>query len=851
MPKRTLAPFWAALFLAFAVPGYVPAFAEDESAGSQPASFTEATTGLELSEGFIDIYSSPEKGKVLARLPAPSAEFEQPGVLLRFIHAQRLTAGLGSNPLGLDRGWGNSGRILRFRRIGDRVIAEVENHRYRAVTSNPLEQRAVSDSFATSFVWSTEIIAEDDNGRVLIDLAGLLTADALGLAQTLSRDGGKFTRADDRSLPDAASLLVFPDNVEVDAWITFTGDEPGREIRATAADPGVVTLIQHHSFVRLPDDGYRVRSADPRTGTFALGFYDYAADLDEPVVRAYAMRHRLQYNEPGNPGSGVREPLVFYIDPGAPERIRQALVEGASWWRDAFAAAGFPDGFRVELLPEDAHPLDIRYNVVQWVHRQTRGWSYGGGIIDPRTGEMIKGHVILGSQRVRQDRMIFEGLAGVDAVGSGREDDPVELALDRIRQLAAHELGHALGFGHNFAASTNDRASVMDYPAPWVKVDDLGGLDFSGAYDHGIGEWDKLIARWLYSEFAPDVSESERLDAIVAEGAERGLRFVADEHARSVSTGHPHGAVWDNGGDPIEELGNALAVREQALARFGADRIAAGRPLAALREVLVPIYLYHRYQVDAAAKSLGGVKFSYAQRGGPGQRPAPVAAEDQRRALAMLLETLDPERLDLPDDLVRMMPPSYDGYWFEPGEETLPGRTAPAFDLFTAAETAGDISFAALLDPTRAERLAAPAAMDAELPSLTEVIAAVRARLLEDLGRAEAPRSRVISGRLISRYASALMRLDGQTGSAEVQVAARSGLRALLNRVKRQRDMREFGDWLAARIDNHLQRPAPPADPLTPGPDIPPGSPIGSTLGGTTTSGALNWIAEGCWHCDS
>ena len=609
---------------------------------------------------------------MLALLPAADSESDEPGVLLRFIHAQRLTAGLGSNPLGLDRGWGNSGRIIRFRRIGDRVIAEVENHRYRAVTSNPLERQAVGDSFATSFVWSTGIVAEDDDGRVLIDLAGLLTADTLGLARTLSRDGGKFTRVDDRSLPDASSLLVFPDNVEVDAWITFTGDEPGREIRATAADAGAVTLVQHHSFVRLPDDGYRVRRADPRTGTFTLGFYDYASDLAEPVVQAYAMRHRLQYNEPGHPESGVRAPLVFYIDPGAPRRIQEALLDGASWWQDAFAAAGFENGFRVELLPEDAHPLDIRYNVVQWVHRQTRGWSYGGGIIDPRTGEMIKGHVILGSQRVRQDRMIFEGLAGVDAVGSGRDEDPVELALDRIRQLAAHELGHALGFGHNFAASTNDRASVMDYPAPWVSVDGEGKLDFSGAYDRGIGEWDKLVARWLYSEFAPGSDEQAQLDRIVAEAAGRGLRFVADEHARSVSTGHPYGAVWDNGPDPIEELGTVLEVRALALDRFGADRIANGRPLAELREVLVPVYLYHRYQIDAAAKSLGGVRFSYSQRGGLGERPSPVLPGDQRRALAMLLKTLDPERLDLRDEIVRMMPPGYTGYWFDASTKPCP-----------------------------------------------------------------------------------------------------------------------------------------------------------------------------------
>ena len=849
MPKQAFIRLLPFLVIALWATQAPMAAAQDQPTGAEQTSFAEATAGLALAEGFIDIYSSADKGKVLALLPAADSDSTEPGILLRFIHAQRLAAGLGSNPLGLDRGWGNSGRILSFRRIGEQVIAEVENHRYRAVTSNALERRAVSESFATSFVWSTAIVAENQDGRVLIDLAGLLTADTLGLAQTLSGDGGKFSRAGDRSMPDADSVLVFPDNVEIDAWITFTGDEPGREIRATAADSSAVTLRQHHSFVRLPDDGYRVRRADPRTGTFALGFYDYAADLDAPVVRAYAMRHRLQYNRPGDPESGIREPLVFYIDPGAPARIQEALIDGASWWRDAFAAAGFEDGFSVELLPEDAHPLDIRYNVVQWVHRQTRGWSYGGGVIDPRTGEMIKGHVILGSQRVRQDRMIFEGLAGVDAVGSGSDDDPVELALDRIRQLSAHELGHALGFGHNFAASTNNRASVMDYPAPWIQVDARGELDFSRTYDYGIGEWDKQVARWLYSEFAPETDEQTELDRIVAEAAGQGLRFVADQHARSVSTGHPYGAVWDNGPDPIEELGNVLEVRALALERFDADRIATGRPLARLREVLVPIYLYHRYQIDAAAKSLGGIRFSYAQKGGPGERPTPVRPEDQRRALAMLLETLDPERLDLRDDVMEMMPPSYTGYWFDAGSETLPGRTEPAFDLFTAAETAADLSFRALLDATRAERLVAQHALDPAMPSFSEVVAAVHERLFDDLTDPDSGRMTTISQRLMARFAATLMELDSGVGSPQVQGIARAGLRNLARETSRIRGMRAFGDWMTVRIESHLERPAPPFRPSAPGPDIPPGSPIGSGAGARSPALLLEWIAEDCWHC--
>ena len=850
MLNRTFLLLLPVLLLAFAVLEHTPAFAQDEPAPDKQDDFAEATAGLSLSEGFIDIYANTAKGKVLALLPAADVDSHDPGVLLRFIHAQRLSSGLGSNPLGLDRGWGNSGRILRFRQIGDRVIAEVENHRYRAVTDNALEREAVQESFASSFVWSTEIVARSDEGRVLIDLAGLLTADTLGLARTLSRDGGKFARAADRSLPDAESVLVFPDNVEIDAWITFTGDEPGREIRATAADANAVTLVQHHSFVRLPDDGYRVRRADPRTGTFTLGFYNYASDLAEPVIQAYAMRHRLQYNQPGRPESGIREPLVFHIDPGAPERIQQALMEGASWWRDAFAAAGFEDGFRVKLLPEDAHPLDIRYNVVQWVHRQTRGWSYGGGIVDPRTGEMIKGHVLLGSQRVRQDRMIFEGLAGVAAVGTGDENDPVELALDRIRQLAAHEVGHGLGFGHNFAASTNKRASVMDYPAPWISVDEGGSLDFSRAYDHGIGEWDKLTARWLYSEFKPGTDESARLDEIVAESAERGLRFVADAHARSVATGHPDGAVWDNGSDPISELGNVLKVRKWALERFDADRIAPDRPMASLREVLVPIYLYHRYQIDAAAKSLGGVRFSYARRGGPFEHPAPVSPEEQRRALAMLLETLNPERLDLRDDVIRMMPPSYDGYWFDAGAETLRARTEPAFDVFTAAETAADLSLRALLNPTRAERLMAQHALNPAMPSLSEVIKAVHERLFTDLDTADSPRLEAISQRLLARFAVTLMKLEAGDASAQVQGIGRAALRNLAQRTGRVGGMREFSGWMTHRIETHLDRPAPPANPAVPGPDVPPGSPIGATGDERLSGLLLDWVAEDCWHCE-
>jgi len=811
-----------------------PAHAQDDEA-VEPDPFEAAVEGLALESGFIDIYADPGSGRVLALLPAADAD----DTLLRFIHAMRLRGGLGSNPVGLDRGWGNSGQIVRLRRIGPRVVAEVENHRYRAETDAPLERAAVAESFAVSFIAATGIVAERGDGRVLVDLAGFLTADLLGLAGRLGEHGGSFKRIDDRSLPDFASLLVFPDNVEIDVYMTFAGNDPGREVRDTAAVGEAVTLIQHHSLVRLPDAGYRPRRADPRVGTFVLGYYDYAAPLDRPVVNGLAMRHRLQYNQPGVPDSGIREPIVFHIDRGAPEPVRQALVDGAAWWHEAFAAAGFDGGFRVELLPPDAHPLDIRYNVVQWVHRQTRGWSYGGGVIDPRTGEIIKGHVILGSQRVRHDRMIFEGLAGVDAVGSGADNDPVELALARIRQLSAHELGHALGFGHNFAASARQRASVMDYPAPWIRaVDDE--LDFSQAYAKGIGAWDRFTVEWLYREFAPGTDEAAELDSLLGQAWARGLRFVADGHSRSPGTAHPDASVWDNGSDAVAELYNVLAVREQALARFGADRIAAGRPLAELRRVLVPIYLYHRYQVAAAAKALGGVRFSYAQRGGPGRPIQPVAPETQRRALQAVLAALEIDRLMPPAGLSALLPPAYEGFWFDARREELPARSEPLFDPFSAVEAAADVALDALLHPRRAERLVRQHALDPEMPGLDEVVATTFDKLFAAYAAADASERTGAAQRILERVAEALAALDDPDASAAVRAATRAHLADMIERLEARRlnrddQKRSFNQMLARQISKLLDRPAESRDPRPNAPDVPPGSPIGA--------------AERCWHC--
>lgn len=800
-----------------------------------------ATEGMERRDGFVSVYVGEKDGRVLAAFPAPDEE----GLSLRAIYAAGLTSGLGSNPIGLDRGLFDGGSLIAFRRVGAKLIAEKENWNFRTTTDNALEQRAVRESFARSFIWAGEIVAESETGELLADLSGFLTRDALDVRGALAAhsEGGAFTLAADRSFPDAGAVLAFPDNVEFDAFLTFTSDKPGREVNATAADGRAITLVQHHSFVRLPDSEYEPRLFDPRSGAIDVPFYDFSAPLADPVKRSYARRFRLKKLDRNANGGAAVEPIIFYVDAGAPEPVRSALIEGASWWADAFEAAGFTDAFRVELLPEGAHPRDIRYNIIQWTHRQTRGWSYGGGVSDPRTGEMLKGSVILGSQRVRQDRMIFEGLAGATISGTGAANDPVEIALGRIRQLSAHEVGHALGFAHNFAASSNDRASVMDYPAPDVRLGENGELDFSNAYSVGAGDWDKLSARWLYAEFFDGADERTELERILREGYGQGLRFVGDREGRSVGTGHPYASVWDNGTDPVVALREAMAVRKHALDNFGPAAIKNGRPVSQLRQVIVPIYLYHRYQVAAAAKLIGGFEFAYKAKGDTLPGGAPVSDFAQRQALAALLETLDPEALMLSSSLLDQLTPALGGFGaLAGGAEVFKGDTEPKFDLVAAAESAAAITFDALLHPARGARLVEAHRRDTTALGFAEMLNAIDTIVFSE---PESPDQVEIAHVIQSRFVSELIDLSlNVTASTAVRAASEARLRTIADRLQPSffssapADRRDHVAWLRTRIGAHLERPAEAAAPAVPAANVPQGPPIG---GG---------YMETCWHCD-
>ncbi len=791
---------------------------------AQLPTIEDKTAEMERREGYVTFWWEAGAGKIWLRL--------KPGEQMIYVHS--LATGLGSNPVGLDRKQLGGTRLVEVRRVGPRVLLVQPNLRFRARSSDPDERRAVAESFAESVLHGFGVAAES-GGHVLVDATSFVVQDAQGIARKLKRDGGTWKLDRDRSVPWIDGCKAFPDNTELEAMLTFGGSGAGSNVRSVAPTSSSVSVRQRHSLVRLPPDGYRPRRFDPRAPSFGPEFLDFAAPLDGPMDVRWIARHRLEKKDPQAAVSEAREPIVYYVDRGVPEPVRGALVEGARWWNQAFEAAGFKDAFRVEVMPEGADPLDVRFNVINWVHRSTRGWSYGSSVTDPRTGEIIKGHVLLGSLRVRQDRLIFEGLDAHDGgccgaagpPGSGGlafadpQTDPVSTALARVRQLSAHEVGHTLGFAHNFAASVNQRASVMDYPAPKVGIKEDGSLDLSDAYDVGIGEWDKFAVRFAYTVFPEGIDEGAGLEGIVQEWLAAGLHFASDKDARSLGSAHALAHLWDNGADPVAGLEHALKVRRVALDRLSMDSIAKGEPIAALEELLVPVYLHHRYQLDAAAKLVGGYHYAYAARGDGQASQRPVSAARQRAALRQCLETLSAERLRLPGWIVRDIPPVPFGG--RGTRERFPRRTGEVLDPMAVAETAADMTLAGLLHPERAARLALAESMDAGSLGLSEVVQAIVSATWGAPPSGDsytAAVQRVVQRRVLEH----LTRLAQKSASYEVRARVASGLRSLAALLGESTDAhrRHAADDIRAFLTRGwTDRSAPQRL------EAPPGSPIG------------------------
>ena len=659
--------------------------------------------------------------------PAGKLYLEIPRMDEDFLLLDQLPGGMGSNDIGLDRGQLGRERVVRFERVGGKILLVEPNLRFRSTSPDPAERLAVEQSFAESVLWGFRIEAEDGD-RVLVDATDFFLRDAHQVAEKIaSTHQGSYRQEMSRSAIALDGTKDFPRNTEVEAVETFVsqGEPKGRYLEQVTPDAHAVTVREHTSLIALPDDGYKPRVYDPRSGYFPLQFRDEAAGVNERQDKRYIERHWLQKKDPTAAMSDPVAPIVYYVDRGAPEPIRSALVEGASWWEQAFEAAGFRNAFQVKVLPEGADPMDIRYNMIQWVHRATRGWSYGASVIDPRTGEIIKGQVTLGSLRARQDYRIAEALLAPYLDGRPIPKEMEAMVLARTRQLAAHEVGHTLGLAHNFAASSQNPGqgqgeSVMDYPHPWITLDASGRPTLDQAYATGIGAWDKDTIRYGYTEFAPGTDESAALEAMLNHEAAAGVRYITDEDARPLGGAHPYAHLWDNGADAPTELERLLAVRTAALKRFGPEVIRVGEPMAEMEETLVPLYLLHRYQTEATAKLIGGLDYRYAVRGDGGMVTEMIPAAKQRQALAEVLKTLDAATLTLPDSLLQQLPPMPPGY--RRTRESFGGFTGVTFDPEGAVEAAAGLTVSLLFDPARASRLMEYHARDGKLPGLDEVI---------------------------------------------------------------------------------------------------------------------------------
>ncbi|EKE83847.1 zinc-dependent metalloprotease [Idiomarina xiamenensis] len=654
--------------------------------------------GMQTETGYFSFYYDNNNDRVLLQVPKNTTQF---------ILQTSLPWGLGSNDIGLDRGQLGDTRLAAFEQHGQRVLLRQFNTEFRANTDNAAERASIDQAFADSVLWGFDAVAASD-AYLLIDYTPYLLSDVHGVSQSLAASQqGQYRVDSSRSAVYLARSKAFPKNTELEAMLTFVGEASGQYVRDVAANADAITLHLHHSFIELPDDNYSPRRFMTNSGFWSVGYQDYAAPLGEPLRQQFIPRHRLQKKDPLASTSEAVQPIIYYLDAGVPEPVKGALLDGAKWWNQAFTAIGYRDAFQVKVLPADADPMDVRYNVIQWVHRATRGWSYGSSIIDPRTGEIIKGHVTLGSLRIRQDMAIAQAL--LSPFSSAKSEQQLkqaieQMALARIRQLSAHEIGHTLGIAHNFAASVSDRASVMDYPHPLVSIDTDGSLSLAQAYDSGMGVWDKQVIAYGYSDFGVISDETALLKRILRESKALGLQFISDADARPLSGAHPDAHLWDNGSDAVTELERVLAVRDVALAQFGLDTLPADQPVSRLRQLLVPIYLLHRYQTEATAKMLGGFDYSYAVKGDDLSKVGAVNARQQRLALQQLKQTLSVEVLKLPSSIEKLLLPH--AYGDRANRENFNGRMGLVPDPVSMAEVGAQLTAQSVFNSARLNRLA-------------------------------------------------------------------------------------------------------------------------------------------------
>ncbi|MBG7629581.1 MAG: zinc-dependent metalloprotease [Bacteroidetes bacterium] len=672
----------------------------------------QKTTKMKSFEGFFNFYYDDTSDKLYLEVDKLNEDF---------LYVNALSAGVGSNDIGLDRGQLGSTAVVKFIKAGNKLLLIQPNLDYRAITDNVEEKKSVEEAFAQSVLFGFTIEEEKGNS-FLIDVSAFFLRDAHGVSKRLQNSQqGNYQLDIGKSAFYLERTKAFPKNVEFEAILTYKGEAKGRNIRSVTPNASLVSIRQHHSFIELPDEDYKMRAFDTRSGAIGFSFLDYATPIASPIKKQYIIRHRLEKEHPEAEISDPVEPIIYYLDKGVPEPVRSALLEGGSWWNEAFESIGYKNAFQIKILPEEADPLDVRYNVVQWVHRSTRGWSYGGSVVDPRTGEILKGHVSLGSLRIRQDYLIAQALVGAtDKIG---DDNPLlQMALARIRQLSAHEIGHTLGFTHNFAASYSDNASVMDYPHPYVKLTN-GKIDISQAYGVGIGAWDKVTVAYSYQDFPDNLDESKALNKMLQKAINKGALFISDSDARAPGGAHVYAHLWDNGLNPAKELDRVLKVRREAINNFSIKNMNENEPYSVLEDVFVPLYFFHRYQVEAASKMIGGLEYSYAVKGDGQTILKPIDSEIEKDALKSILNAVSVEELKIPLSILELFPPR--AYGFNRSRESFVSKTGVSFDALANVSSATELVMNLLFNSERANRMIQQKAIYKNQMGLDQMIDAV------------------------------------------------------------------------------------------------------------------------------
>ena len=765
-------------------------------------------------KGYFNFYYEESQDKIYLEVDSLNVEF---------LYVSSLASGVGSNDIGLDRGQLGDSRVVKFVKAGNKLLLIQPNQNFRAITDNALEKKSVEQAFAKSVLFGFKI-EEEKEGKYIIDFTPFLMQDTHEVANRLkSQNEGVYKLDLTKSALSMERTKAFPKNVEFEALLTFEGEAKGRNIMSVTPTSSIVSVIEHHSFVELPDNNYKKREFDPRSGAISISFMDYATPIQEPITKRYIIRHRLEKKNPELPMSEAVEPIIYYLDPGTPEPIRSALLEGAGWWNEGFEAIGYKNAFQVKMLPDDADPMDCRYNVIQWVHRSTRGWSYGGSVVDPRTGEIIKGHVSLGSLRVRQDFLIAQALLNKPFAERDDNYQPMlKMALARIRQLGVHEVGHTLGFTHNFAASITDRASVMDYPHPQVELVN-GEISLNNAYATGIGAWDKVTVAYSYTELDGNRNEKTALNTILKTAETQGLRFISDSDARAEGGAHAFAHLWDNGKSASEELENVLKIREKAISNFSKDNIRTNEPYSVLEDVFVPLYFFHRFQTEATSKVVGGLDYNYAVKGDGELIVKVVDVTVQKEALKSLLKTISAETLAIPKDKLDLFPPR--AFEYDRTRESFSSKTGVAFDALSAASTASDMTLRFLLHPQRANRLIQQKSLDANQIGLDDVFQSlIDASFKKNYDDAYLNEVQQMVNTNVLKY---IMNLAVNDNSfLQVNALANNALEQILQLVTERKSKVPYASQYARLINEFKKYPE--KYKLENAPKIPDGSPIGS-----------------------